>query len=275
MVLVALTATAYAVPAAWFERTVVDEEGFVALVSPLFDDPAVRDVVVDDVSDAVMERSGLDGAAAVVAERVVRTATEQVLVSPELSAAWVEVARRSHRIDVTDLPPESLEGRFALDLTPLVEVVVDQANTTLGVDLPVGRDYVVLVGTPEHRQAFDRLRDVTRWWGAGVAVAVAAAIGAVALGRNRGAVTALLGVGLVLVAAGTAVVVRVAVPAALSGDQTESRVLGAVTERIGEQAVESYDVWATATAVGGVVLIVVGLVWLSRSRASRRAVPAP
>ncbi|MBW9214843.1 hypothetical protein KV102_08305 [Mumia sp. zg.B53] len=265
--LLALVAVAGAAPGLWFERTIVDESGYVSLVAPLGDDPEFRTALADTVADAVVSDTGLDGVAGRAADGVVRRVADGMTELSGFDAAWTEVNTLSHRLNVTDMPPAELDGRLGVDLSPMVDLVVDAANRRLGTQLQGPTDLVVAVGTPEQRDVVDRLRELAPWsWALGGA-AVLLFAGAVAAARRRGTALVLLGLGLVAIAAVEMIL------AVAGGDRVVDEVAAgagfgrSLMEQVHDEAVRSYAVWMAALAIAGAVSVVSGLVVRSRPEA--------
>ncbi|MFD1824564.1 MULTISPECIES: hypothetical protein [Mumia] len=256
----ALVTAAVAVPGLWVERNIVDESGYVALADSLAEDPAFRSELASTVSEGVLRGAGVDGVRRQLAEPAVRRAAEGMTELSGFDAAWSEVNRQSHRINVTDIPPAELDGRLGVDLTPLVTLVADAANQRLGTNLRAPGDLVVAVGTPEQRTALDRVRDITAWSWAALAVALVLGVAAIVTARRRGTALIVMGAGLVVLA----VVEQIA---AVSGgglvvDQVaQSAGFGrALMEQLHDAVVASYGLWMLVLGALGVVSVVAGVV---------------
>lgn len=257
---VALVATAVAVPGLWFERTVMDESGYVALAGPLGEDPEFRAALADTVATGVVRGAGLEGASGRIAEPVVQRVADGMTDLAGFDAAWTETNRLSHRLNVTDIPPAELDGRLGVDLTPMVTLVADAANRRLGTELRAPGDLVVAVGTPEDRKRLDRLRTVAPWsWGL-MGVAVVAAVTAVLSARRRGTALIALGGGLIAVAALQMVLVATGGDRAVDEMTTSTAFSRALVEQLHDAVVGSYGVWLVALGAVGVVSVVGGVV---------------
>ncbi|MGH1561166.1 hypothetical protein [Mumia sp. DW29H23] len=269
--LLALVAVAATAPGLWFERTIVDESGYVALAGPLGEDPEFRAALAETVTDGVVEGAGLDGAAGRLAEPVVRRVAEQMTQLNGFDAAWAETSALSHRLNVTDIPPAELDGRLGVDLTPMVNLVADAANRRLGTQLSAPGDLVVAFGTPEQRDLLDRARDLSSWSWVLLGASVVLVVACLLVARRRGTTLALLGAGLIVVA-----VVEMAL-VITGGDQAVDEAAATagfgrtLMTHLHDAIVTSYGTWMVALGAAGVLAVVVGLVVRLRSGRAQTA----
>lgn len=288
--------------AVWTRTELTDTDRFVAAVTPVLDEPAVRTVLVDRVGDAVVAavdvRRLVDGAVDGVAGSVpllarglrplaglvatgvdggVRGLTARVLDDPRTDAARDRVVRATHEQLVAALAggDSALTVRgdgVVLDLTPFVAAVTPRlAEAGLDVTsvLPTPPPTVPLLDA----DTLARAQTVYRATATAAAVlpwvAVAALGAGIALGRDRRRVVLRAAGG---VAAGSAVL---AVVVALG----RSTLLGAVPGDAAVPAAAVLDALVApldaAVVTVGVVALLVGLGAYLAGRPSARSSAAP
>ncbi|WP_262847734.1 hypothetical protein [Mumia quercus] len=258
--LLALVATAVAVPGLWVDRNVIDESGYVALAEDLADAPDFRRELASTVSEGVLRGAGVEGVGRQLAEPVVRRVAEGMTELPGFDTAWSEVNRESHKINITDIPPAELDGRLGVDLTPLVTLVADAANQRLGTDLRAPGDLVVAVGTPQQRTELERVRDAAQWSWVALGGAVVLAIGAVATARRRGVALMALGAGLVILAVLLQVAVSTGGGLVVDHVAQNAGFGRALLEQLQDAVVASFGRWMLVLGGLGVVSVAVGAV---------------
>ncbi|MFJ8675424.1 hypothetical protein [Streptomyces sp. NPDC093589] len=154
--------------AVWARTELTDTDRYVAAVAPLAANPAVRDAIVDDVTNGVMEHVQLDGLLQAIPraqrpalrERFTRGIREfvdkqvrQVVTGRSFPAVWTGVHRTAHQaLDGT--LTSSGDAPVTLDLTPVVERVRHQLSANgLGIDIaqrvPHTNAEIVLLKPPE------------------------------------------------------------------------------------------------------------------------------
>lgn len=253
--LVAVVALAVALPAAWVAASVADEDGFVALSRDVVTDAAVQDAASSLLTTRLEREAGLPPQLAETGRRLLERATERVFDDPQLSGAWAETLRRTHAALLDDPAPGSGRVPVPLDLAPLARLAAERtdglvdAPDRLVVELPDGPD----------AQA---LRMVDRTPGVALVAAVVAAVGALVallVARRRGVALLWLGVGAVAAAgvdAGLARLARERTVDASTADGLQTALLRALAD----VGVTSFDGWLVWTALGGAVLVVLGVV---------------
>ncbi|AYG02324.1 hypothetical protein [Gryllotalpicola protaetiae] len=91
LVLVGLAAP-LSVVARWTHTHVSDTDGYLAVVTPLAKDPAIRTAVTDGVTTAVTDRVDLPGL-----ETLVRSQTRRFVDSDAFTSVWTAANREAHR----------------------------------------------------------------------------------------------------------------------------------------------------------------------------------
>ena len=237
LLVVTLVATPLFIVSIWVHTTITDTDRYVKTVGPLADDPAVQEYVASQLSDAFNENVDVK---AIVAQRLpsslqplngtissavngfVAAAANRFTASPAFKTLWVDANRAAHKTISKVLTGDAKaldlsNGELTIDLgnvlrnfqQRLVDGGLDVASK---VDLSKVHKEVVLADgqavakIEKARDAVGLLQKLV--WLLGI-LALAAAIGSVAVATKRGSALKRLGVGLALVV----VVVAIAIAA--------------------------------------------------------------
>lgn len=270
------------VGAVWLSSTVQARQGYVDLVAPLAEDPAVRTVLADQVSAGAVQAvsSFLPSVATGLLNELAATSARAVVESPTFPEFWRQANDDLHRqaIDVLEGRVSSSEGFLVVDARPLLAQVflllreaglpIERLTAALPLDVPVIATSTVAQAGPDYR----RVDTLSTWlpvlWGALVVLAVLVAIGW--RGRVRTAAAALLGLAL------GSLLVR-----ALAGPVGDELVQRAQVDRQGlakimaDTVVESLRPHAlhyalVAGVLGVVALVVAAVPWRGREDAVAR-----
>ncbi|WP_327176913.1 hypothetical protein OG599_17570 [Streptomyces sp. NBC_01335] len=248
---------------AWVDLEVDDTDRYVAAVSPLSSDPAVRETVADLITDEAMRRIDLGGL-----QETMRDFLHQGVLSftttDAFRAAWDAANRTAHTSITAALDGDSGES-VTIDLAPVIEQVkkeLEVSGVPFADQIPVERtELTILSGDrADHvRETFGRLRYASVWPAVATVVLLVLVVGlsTVRGGRRAGLfATAVVGGGLVL----GAVVLRVLLAVG------RSQVLDAVptSDRDGAAAISDALTASLRTTVWwllgvGAVLLVAGL----------------
>ncbi len=248
---------------AWVDLEIDDTDRYVAAVSPLSSDPAVRDTVADLITDEVMTHLDL-GPLQDSAEQFLHRGVLSFTTTDTFRTAWDSANRTAHTAMTRALDDEDGEA-VTIDLAPVIEQVKQRLvddGTPFADQIPVTHTELTVVSG----DAADRLRSSFRWlryasvWPAvGTAVLLVLVVGLATVRGGRAAglfAAAVAGAGLMI----GALVLRVLLAVA------RSRVLDAVPDgdRAGAAAVSDAltaslrtTVWWVLTA--GAVLLVAGV----------------
>ncbi len=269
-VLIGLLLAAVAVPAMWVDRNVVQEDGFVALTTPMGTDPAFQKRLVADTVDTLMSSGLIPDYLMALARPVLESAAESLTGLPEYPAAWTETMRKSHELSFADpgtLPPEADATTLTMDIAPLVGLLAKQVadSTMLPVEAP--DQLLINVGEPDQRPAMER---VFAFAPLGYAAAAAAGIAfaiALVIARRRWSVIAWTGAG-ALVLAGLWKLAADAAAGAATAAPNADKVAETFMTEFAAAATAGFEQWILVAAATGAALLVVGLI--GRSVASRR-----
>ncbi|CAO5248706.1 hypothetical protein [Frankia sp. AgKG'84/4] len=237
LVLLAVVLAPLAVVATWADTAISDSDRYVETVAPLATDPAVRTMVINQLTDRVVSNVDVDqvaasleavlarnGAPPVVVDHAqalagalndaltsaVRRVVEQVVTSDQFPLVWENANRRAHATVVKVLTGEgsgavqARDNTIVLDLGPVVDEVrarlVDAGLAKAGSIPDVDRQ-IVLLRTDRLTWAQDALRLLAilgRWLP--VAVVVLAALGVwLAPSHRAGLMATGIGLGVTMV----------------------------------------------------------------------------
>jgi hypothetical protein len=285
-VILALLLTGFAVPAAWTERNIVREDGFVQLTDRLGKDPVFQARLAGIAVNNLEAQLELPAPAEELGASLLKDAAQNMSGWPEYPQAWNETVRRSHRLNFAEpsaspaapaagqaTPDAAAETSLVLDLGPFVSLLGEKLRSATGVDLSVPDTAVVAIGGPSQRQAVDRLTAYApMWWPAGLGAVMALAL-AVLAARRRSVVLLCTGIGLAVLAgvlqAGTVLFAGVA------GAGLGDSAMGALFAReLIAASVAGFAPWIGTTAMCGGALFLAGVLGLALRR-RKEPDPAP
>ncbi|OFI39954.1 hypothetical protein BIU82_02640 [Arthrobacter sp. SW1] len=217
-VILTLLLTAFAVPAAWTERNIVREDGFVQLAGQLGKDPVFQASLAGIAVSNLEASLDLPAPAEELGASLLQDAAQRMSTWPEYPQAWNETIRRSHRLNFAEdaagpRPAPSSEGSGAgnasggtgaaiaesslvLDLGPFVRLLGDKLGAATGIQLDVPDTAVVGVGGLAQRQMVDRIAAYAPLWlPAAIGAAMSLALALLAA-RRRSLVLLWTGLGL-------------------------------------------------------------------------------
>ncbi|MFW0783225.1 hypothetical protein AAFP35_01770 [Gordonia sp. CPCC 206044] len=196
LTLVAMAAIVLAFPSLWIKERIVDPEGFVATVSPMAQDPEVKDYLAGEVATQAESRIGIQGSA-----DVVEPAVRAYMDSDQFEADFIDVVSQQHAWLFDPPPADENTTTMQLDIADMVNRVIAQTQFDVRVTGPI------LVPLNEggsgleagrYHQVGQQIITLAFW---SVAVAAAAGLLALLIARRRGTVLAWLGIGTIASAA--------------------------------------------------------------------------
>lgn len=270
-VLIGLLMAAVAVPAMWVDRNIVQEDGFLALTSPLGKDPAFQQRLAAAAVGSLGSGDQIPAALAELVRPVLEKATQSLTGLPGYPDAWAETLRKSHRLSFAapgTLPPQA-DGAtsLTLDVAPLVGLVAKQISDATTFPLQAPDQVLIHIGQSNQRQLID---GVSAYAPMGYAVAVGAGIAfllAFVAARRRWTVLAGTGAG-ALVLAGVWKLAGDAAGGAVAGTSSGNEVAEIFKREFVAASSASFDQWILAAAVAGGALLVTGI--LVRAVSGRR-----
>lgn len=262
-VLVGVLLAAVAVPAIWVDRTLVQEDGFVALAAPLGQDQALQRRLASAVVVSLRADERIPEASAELARPVLDKAAQSLAWLPGYPQAWTETLRRSHRLTFAGAaaPPTRSGGATALtlDAAPLVGLVAKQVTEAAGLPLTVPDPVLIHVGQSSQRQNVEL---VSAYAPMGYAVATGAGTAfllALAAAHSRRTVLVGIGAGALALAAVWTLAAGAA-GGALAGTSSGNEVADIFKREFVAASTGSFGQWTLAVAAAGTVLLAGGLV---------------
>jgi hypothetical protein len=260
---VTTVALAIAVPTAWAQKNVVDENGYSALATSAAKDPQLQKAMADELGTQLkklVEGTGYD-----VSTDLLQGAAGTYTASAAFPGQFAQANRIVHRWMFTDSVQQTDEsGRWQIDLSPMLsDASFRQTLEQFGIEAPSELE-VPLTENMSGSVRPGQLRQLATW-GPWVSVGATILTGVLALlmlasARSRGKALAALGVSALLVgAAGWAglEVARRYINTAL--DRTEGDIRQVAGAMVGH-AEDSLHHWLNLTLAAGGVLVVFGVI---------------
>ncbi|MDT5018932.1 MAG: hypothetical protein QOD39_5092 [Mycobacterium sp.] len=261
--LVTTVALAIAVPTAWAQKNVVDENGYFGFAASAAKDPPVQKAMADELGmqlKKLVEGSGYD-----VSTGLLQGAAGTYTASAAFPGQFAQANRIVHRWLFTDSVQQSdASGRWEIDLTPMLsDSSFQDTLEQFGIEAPSKLE-VPLTENMSDTVRPGQLRQLSTW-GPWVSVGATILTGVVALltlavARSRGKALAALGISALLVgAAGWAglEVARRYIDTAL--DRTEGDIRDVAAAMV-SHAEGSLHQWLNLTLAAGGVLVVFGVI---------------
>lgn len=260
--LVTTVALAIAVPTAWAQKNVVDENGYSALAASAAKDPPLQKAMADELGTqlkTLVEGTGYD-----VSTDLLQGAAGTYTASSVFPGQFAQANRIVHRWMFTDSVQQTDEsGRWQIDLSPMLsDTSFRQTLEQFGIEAPSKLE-VPLTENVSDSVRPGQLRQLSTW-GPWVSVGATILTGVLALltlasARSRGKALAALGVSALLVGAACWAGLEVARPyinAAL--DRTEGDVRQVAAAMV-NHAEGSLHQWLSLTLAAGGVLVAFGV----------------
>ena len=261
--LVTTVALAVAVPTAWAQKNVVDENGYSALATSAAKDPPLQKAMADELGTQLKKL--VAGTGYDVSTDLLQGAAGTYTASAAFPGQFAQANRIVHRWLFTDSVQQTDEsGRWQIDLSPMLsDASFRQTLEQFGIEAPSKLE-VPLTENVSDSVRPGQLRQLSTW-GPWVSVGATILTGVLALltlatAQSRGKALAALGISALLVgAAGWAglEVARRYINTAL--DRTEGdirQVAGAMVSH----AEGSLHQWLSLTLAAGGVLVVFGVI---------------
>lgn len=255
-------ALAFAVPAAWAQLTIVDEDGYVALATSAAKDPRLQDAMAGELTTQIIAL-GVDNGYTLNPE-LVRTVADSYTRNSGFPGQFAQANRIAHRWMFTGaVPSGNSTDQWLIDVAPMLSDPSFSATLgTLDLKVPPTLTVPITVDTPELQPG--KLRWLASWgpW-ASVGSAVVAgflALLTLAAARSRGKGLSALGVSALLVGGAGWAAIEV-------GDRFLERALNRTTgdirtvaEVMVDHAETAMHEWLNWTLVGGAGLVAIGVI---------------
>lgn len=257
--LITTVALAVAVPGAWAQRNVVDEDGYTALARKAARDPALQSAVAAELTTRAMALINAHGRSPVGSAQVHDTAAA-FTASPSFPPLFGEANRAAHRWLFSDPKPDG--DQWVVDLAPMLkDGSFQQILSTYNVSVPATLTVPLTVSGPLRQGQLNRLAA----WGPRVAIGAIAACAVFSLltlvaARRRGKALTALGVSALLVGAAGWAAIEV-------GGRYVNDALNRTTgniRRMADAMVSNAEgglhLWLNLTLGAGAALVVLGVI---------------
>lgn len=258
--LVALVLAGISIPVIWAERTVINQDGFLAMATPLGSDLQFQQALATATSKTVSSKLDAVPGFSALAQPLIENVTKSLTSDPGYPAAWSETLRRSHELTLVDPAANANDqGALNLDVAPLMQLIFTKIGSSVGQKIQAPSQVLISLGTPSQRDALVKLREFVSlgiWLAVGAALAMVLAL---LIARRRSTTLALIGLGgLVIVAAWKLALSLLSqnVLNATGGDP----VADLFKQQYVSVASASFDRWILGGLIVSVVLLLVGLV---------------
>jgi hypothetical protein len=261
--IITTAALAVAVPTAWAQKNVVDENGYSALATSAAKEPQLQQAMANELGTQLkklVEGTGYD-----VSTDLLRSAAGAYTASPVFPGQFAQANRIAHRWMFTDSVQQAdASGRWQIDLSPMLsDSSFRQTLQRFGIEAPSTLE-VPLTENLSDSVRPGQLRQLSTW-GPWVSVGATILTGVLALltlaaARSRGKALAALGVSALLVGgAGWAglEVARRYINTAL--DRTTGDIRQ-VADAMVNHAEDSLHQWLNLTLAAGGALVVLGVI---------------
>jgi hypothetical protein len=268
-VILALVLTAVAVPAAWVDQNIVQEDGFARIAGGLGSDPDFQARLADAAVGSFESSVNLPGPIKSLAAGVLEQAASGMQSWSDYPQAWEETVRNSHRLNFRAAGQREESGAstaLVLDIGPLVRLIRDHFADATRVRLEVPSERLISLGEPSHRQLVERVAAFAPLWWVAALGALVSALLALLVARRRPAVLAFLGLGGLAVAGLWSVGLNVS--EGVVGNLSNGNELAGLFMGKFFTAVQSgFGPWTTVAALISAALLVIGLVaWIISAR---------
>ncbi len=260
--LVATLSTVVAIGATWTTLNVQSEDGFVALVSHLGDDPEVQQTTADLAGEAFADQPVIPNVLHEQAATSMSRAILRLASAEGWGDAWSESTRRTHQRLYAGATPSDLR----VDVAPLVGVAMGEVTASLPINISGPDELWVTVSDEDPADLVEATSRAGAIAVTSGGLAFISALLALAASRRRSTTLAALGAGAVLAAGVWWVAGRRGLPQLIDQMPVTSEGARTLQDVLVDRIVASLDASLVWVAVAGAVMIAVGLV--SRARRS-------
>jgi hypothetical protein len=261
--LLTTAALAVAVPTAWAQQNVVDEDGYAALATSAAKDSALQSAMAAELTAQLVTLAGNSGYD--VRPDLLSGAATAYTRSAAFPGQFAQANRIAHRWMFTDTVQQSDEsGRWEIDLSPmLADSSFQETLRDFGIHAP-STLVVPLTENVSDSLRPGQLRQLARWgsWGSVGAMVLTGvlALFTLAVARSRGKALGALGVSALIVGAAGWAGIEVG---RRSIDRSLNQITGDVrdiAQAMVDHAEGSLHQWLNLTLAAGGVLVVFGVI---------------
>lgn len=240
------------------DRTVVDRDGFVRFASPLGQDTGLQHRAVDTVTGELKSRLQLPAAIEDAAATLIDRAAGELASDARFPSAWDQSLQRTHDQTMDTITSADQQSRIQLDIAPLARLVADKVAGDLGSAVIDDSPILIDLGLQQQAQSIGLVVRAVSWAQPALIASAVAALLALLLAHRRTTTLALLGAG-VLVGTGALWAGLQLVLARVQGDSDAAALGDYARYRLVDLAAGAAVPWLSGLAIGGAVLLVVGL----------------
>ncbi|MBO9705228.1 MAG: hypothetical protein J7474_06915 [Arthrobacter sp.] len=249
--------TLIAGPVLWLDKNVVDRAGFVQTMSPLGQDDSFKRDLATAIGRRVAAEVPVPEQVDSVVSKAVTAAANGMFDLPGYPEAWNATLERSHALTIGAESKTSTTA-FTLDVAPLVDLVVKEANKKLPVKVAGPKVALISMGDLSQRQMIEPVLKVAPYGTPLTVGAVIAFLLALVSARRRGAFLMVAGVGAVVIAVIWKVVTFAGVT--VLGQRMGGELEGVVLTRVGDVVTAQVDQTFWAFVIAGLAGFLVGIV---------------
>lgn len=253
---------AAAVPSAWVQKNIIDQQGYSAFAAAAAEDPQLQQAVAGELTTQVQSLAAQNGAD--VDSRRIRAAAGAYTTGADFPGQFALANQLAHTWMFTDRLSRNENGSWVIDVAPMLsDASFHETLTNFGIEVPQTLTVPIASSAPDSLRP-GILRPLAVWgpW-ASVGVTVLAGVFALltlAAARARGKAIAALGISALLVgAAGWAglEVGRRYLNEALNHTSGDIRQ---IADAMAGHAIDSLHQWLNLTLAAGGGLVVFGIV---------------
>ncbi|BBX98426.1 hypothetical protein [Mycobacterium lacus] len=254
-----------AVPAAWAQHNLVDEDGYAAMAQQAARDPALQSAAAAELTTRATALIAEHGSRYPVDSSRVHDAAAAFTASPSFPPLFAAANRAAHGWLFSD-PRSGTGDAWVVDLAPMLnDSSLQRMLSDYGVSVPAKLTVPLTVSVPSRAEALHQgqLRRLAAWgpWATAGLLALTGGCGLLTLvaARRRGKALSSLGVSALLVGAGGWAAIEVGgryVNDALNRTTGDIRRIADVMVSHAEGSLHR---WLNLTLLAGVTLVVVGV----------------
>lgn len=259
--LLTTAALAIALPAAWAQHTVVDEDGYAAVATSTGKDPALQEAMAAELTAQLVilgAHSGFD-----TNESLFSGVTRAYTASAPFPGHYALLNRVAHRTLFTSAVGQSdPSGRWMVDLAPLLaDSSFHQTLTDFGIQAPSVLEIPATEGAALRPGRLSQVAELGPWVSAGSAIMTGVlAILTLFVARSRGKALGALGVSALLVGAAGWAGIELGRPYVSDALDATSGNIRRMSDLIFEHLVGSAHLWLNLTLLVGAVLVALGVI---------------
>jgi hypothetical protein len=267
-----------AIPAAWAQLNVVDEDGYAAMAQKAARDPALQSAVAGELTTRALALINAHGGGrySVDSPQVHDTATA-FTAGPSFPALFGQANRAAHSWLFSEPRSGGSGDTWVLDVAPMLkDNSFRQILSDYNVTVPATLTIPVTVSGPLRQGQFHRLATRGPWVTIGaIALSAVCALVTLVAARRRGKALSSLGVAALLVGGAGWAAIEVGGRYLNDALNTTTGDIRRIADAMVGQAEGSLHLWLNVTLLAGVALVVVGVLVAVLGSVFKRAQRSP